>query len=241
MPQFVAPDDGIEKAITIMLLNDFSQLPVLDANKHARGILRWPTIIKALLDAKPAGRAADWAGEARTMHHDRSIYDAFEEVLSYEYVLVTEDNTKVCGIVTAYDLGIYAQETLVPYMLVEEIELALRGLIDKFQLDSRKQKPPERQDKGIKEEKVPSLGELIRILAHGDNWQKLKTRMSQAEVLGVMDAVRHYRNAIMHFNSQTGPDEDGARLDMQWLKVIARFFGQTGLDGPEHRLMKAGS
>src|SRR5438552_10037394 len=95
MPQSVMPGNPIEKAITIMLLNDFSQLPVME-NGHAKGIIRWPSVIKGLFDSKQKGTASDWATEARTMHRDRSIYDAFEEVLSYEYVLVTADHMKVC-------------------------------------------------------------------------------------------------------------------------------------------------
>jgi predicted transcriptional regulator len=235
-PQSVLPGDPIPKAITIMLLNDFSQLPVLDSNSHAKGILRWPTIIKGLLDAKPIGKASDWATEARTMHRDRSIYDAFDEVLSYEYVLVTQDHTTVCGIVTAYDLGVYSHETLIPYMLVEEVELALRQLVKKHQLDRRKQKGPNDKPKQSQDEKVPSLGELIATLRHEDNWQKLPTRMSQAEFLGVMDTVHRYRNSIMHFNQQpTAFGTAKPALEIQSLKVIARFLSQIGVDGPEHR------
>jgi hypothetical protein len=241
LPTFVYPDDPLDKAITLMVINDFSQLPVLDKSEQPKGILRWPTILKGLLDSKPLGKASSWATEARTMHRDRSIYDAFEEVLRYEYVLITEDHTKVCGIVTNYDLGAFAHENLVPFMLVGEIELSLRAIIDKHQLDRTKQQQPNDRRPATNGVKEPSLNELMAVLRHEENWQKLKTKLAQKELLDAIDAVRIIRNALMHFNKSRDANDTEPFADMQRLKLVARFLGQIGLDGPNSSQDNAGA
>ena len=43
-PASVTPNDGLKTAITHMMSNDFSQIPVIEADRHVRGIITWESI-----------------------------------------------------------------------------------------------------------------------------------------------------------------------------------------------------
>ncbi len=220
----VAPNASIREAASIMLLNDFSQLPVVDEKGKIWGILRWPSLVKGFLDGKPLGTAKAWAVEGQTMRDDRSIYDAFEAVLQYEYVVLTNQESHACGIVTVYDLANFANESLVPYLLVEGIELELRDLIERTKMDLEKRTKTNNLD----DRSVPSFERLIRVLDHADNWAKIRTEMSKEIVLKAIDTVRTTRNRLMHFKLDQPLDNEKRTS----LAIIARFLDQVGLDGP---------
>jgi predicted transcriptional regulator len=43
-PVSVAPDASVERAVTIMLSKDFSQLPVMTSERCVKGVISWSTI-----------------------------------------------------------------------------------------------------------------------------------------------------------------------------------------------------
>ena len=45
-PMKVGPCDTLARAVTIMLTNDFSQLPVMSGNRDVKGVVSWQSIAK---------------------------------------------------------------------------------------------------------------------------------------------------------------------------------------------------
>jgi CBS domain-containing protein len=58
-PTCVQPDDGVDKAITLMLLNDFSQLPVMTTEREFKGIIGWTSLGSRLALNKACSRVGD--------------------------------------------------------------------------------------------------------------------------------------------------------------------------------------
>ena len=58
-PVWVKPDATTEQAITIMLLNDYSQLPVMQSERDPKGIFSWRTLGSRLVLGRSANMYAN--------------------------------------------------------------------------------------------------------------------------------------------------------------------------------------
>ena len=215
-PVSVNPNDTLECATTVMLLNDYSQLPVMQGEYHVKGVVSWESIgIRTSLN-----RDCKYVRDC--MDTDYHVIDAgaplFEAVGIIErngYVLV-KDNNKITGIVTASDIAQQFVQLSTPFLLVGEIEGRLRHLIrEKFTVEDLKCTFPDAESP-----EDLTFGEYAQLLGKDENWERLGlSGIDRKKFLERLDEVRKIRNEVMHFSVDDLPPETVNKL-----KSFAGFF-----------------
>lgn len=213
----VAPNDKLERATTLMLTNDFSQLPVMVGARDVKGMITWKTIGIRLALGRPCQECRDAMETAQLISDEVSLLEAVEVIATHDYVLVTKADKTISGVVTASDLGSQFKTLSEPFLLVGEIESGIRNLLyGKF--NKKQLQAAQHEVDSTREVNTPSdltFGEYIRLLEPDDNWAKLGLRIDRKEFIRQLNRVRETRNDVMHF------DPDG--LDPEDKKFLVEF------------------
>ncbi len=220
-PVSVAPNATLQEAVTIMLANDFSQLPVMTSERDVKGVVSWNSIGTRLALGKNGSRAHELMDPLQEIRADSSLFQAIPIIVQHQYVLIRGSDNRITGIVTASDLSLQFQQLAEPFILLGEIENHIRRIIgDRFSIDEL----ANASDPGDAERKVESVadltfGEYIRLLEHPDRWARLNLSIDRATFCKRLDRVRSIRNDVMHFDPDGIPPEDLERL-----RDFARFL-----------------
>lgn len=75
-PTSVNPNATVEQAITLMLLHDFSQLPVMQSERSLKGAVTWQSIGKNLVLGKPCASVQDCMDEPAEISSETSLFAA---------------------------------------------------------------------------------------------------------------------------------------------------------------------
>ncbi|RZK37445.1 MAG: CBS domain-containing protein [Hymenobacter sp.] len=129
-PIYVAPDASLACAITVMLSNGFSQLPVMTNERDVKGVISWSSIGVRLAMSKRGTVVRELMEPHQEIRASDSIFAAIVVVNQYDYVLVRGDDRRITGIITAADLNNQFQKLAEPFLLLGEIENQIRRLID---------------------------------------------------------------------------------------------------------------
>ena len=213
-PTSAAPDETVQKAITVMLANDFSQLPVMTSERDVKGIISWSSIGSRLA----VGKSGLYVRELMDNHHEiraeLSLFQAIPVIVQYQYVLVRGSDNKITGIVTATDLSLQFQQLAEPFLLLGEIENHVRRLLgDNFTPDELAVvRDPNDRDRKITRVADLSFGEYVRLLENNAQWQKIRVPIDRQVFVTLLDRVREIRNDVMHFDPDGVPPEDLERL-----------------------------
>ncbi|MBI5354562.1 MAG: CBS domain-containing protein [Chloroflexi bacterium] len=213
-PLSVKLDMKLEVATSLMLLHDFSQLPVMETERDVRGIISWETIGSRLALGQVCKNVRDCMEPHHEISVEVSLFSIIDTIVMHEYVLIRDSTNKICGIVTTSDLSQQFRQLGEPFLLLGEIENYIRHLIqDKFTIaDLEKTRNP--SDKGRKITSVFDLtfGEYIRLLQIPIHWSKLKLLIDRGVFIEYLDKVRLIRNDVMHFDPDGIPESDLAKL-----------------------------
>ena len=212
----VTPDASLEQAVTTMMLNDFSQLPVMVGERDVKGVVTWSSIAMRSVLGQPGGRIADYTATPVVLDGDASIFDAIQAIVQHDFVLVRDRERRIAGIVTAADLSLQFRALSEPFLLLSEIETHVRNLIGQTFTTSELVAA---RDPGSTYEvhSVADLtfGEYVFLLRQPANWSRLGVRIDRAAFCEQLDRVRTIRNQVMHF------DPDG--LDEGDIQVLQEF------------------
>lgn len=220
-PISVKPDSTLAQAVTVMLTNDFSQLPVMTGPRELKGVISWKTIGSRLALKRPCSHVRDAMEPAQVVSVDESLFDAIAKIASHDYVLVQGSDKLFTGIVTASDFNFQFQALAEPFLLVGEIENGLRGILhQKFSLKELEEaKAPGDDGRTIESPSDLTLGEYVRLVEPEKRWKKLKVEIDRVEFLSRLNRVREVRNDVMHFDPD-GLDPD----DLIFLREFAQFL-----------------
>ncbi|WP_322103952.1 CBS domain-containing protein [Paraburkholderia sp. J41] len=225
-PRYVAPDCSVAEAMTIMMLRDYSQLPVMTTEREVKGIVTWSSIAHHLqFDGERPVTVQACMQQAVEVPESASLFNVIGLIAEESYVLVRGSDKKITGIVTATDLNEQFQQLSEPFLLLGEIENHIRSLIDgKFTPDELKVlKDPADANRTVESVADLTLGESIRLLESEDNWKKIDVPLDRAVFTGELNEVRRIRNDVMHF------DPDGITPeDHDTLRAFVRFLHQIG-------------
>lgn len=239
-PTSVHPDAEIISAVTIMLMNNFSQLPVILHERQVLGLLSWRSLGSRLSQGSDCKLVRDAMDVCEVLEADASLFDAIERLKTHDCVLVRSEG-KISGIMTAYDISITFGQLGEPFLILGEIENHVRSLIaTKF---SRAELATARDatDAGRPVEDISDLtfGEYVRLLENPTNWQKLGLRIDRSHFVKKLEEIRIIRNDVMHFDPEGIEESDLKKLRdfvaflqrLQRLKIESKPLAQGAAKG----------
>lgn len=220
----VGQDDTLKKAVTMMLQFDYSQLPIMHGEREVKGMISWKSIASRYAIGGECCKVQHCREDAQVVDGNGTLFDAIPTIVKYGYVLVRNpQDRKITGIVTASDLSLQFQQLAEPFLLLREIELHIRQLLQDKVLsqdldwlasaDTTAPKPNSISDL--------SFGGYIRLVQRPEVWQRLALNIDQASLTKQLEDVRQIRNDVMHFD----PDPMTAKqLDV--LQNASKFMQQ---------------
>jgi len=220
----VGQDDTLKKAVTMMLQSDYSQLPIMHGEREVKGMISWKSIASRYAIGGECCKVQHCREDAQVVDGDGTLFDAIPTIVKHGYVLVRNpQDKKITGIVTASDLSLQFQQLAEPFLLLREIELHIRQLLQDKVLsedldwlvsaDTTAPKPNSISDL--------SFGGYIRLVQRPEVWQRLALNIDQASLTKQLEDVRQIRNDVMHFD----PDPLTAK-QLEVLKNAAKFMQQ---------------
>jgi len=220
----VGQDDSLAKAVTKMLQFDYSQLPIMHGEREVKGMISWRSIATRYTFGGECCKVQNCREDVQVVDANGTLFDAIPTIVKHGYVLVrSQQDRKITGIVTASDLSLQFQQLAEPFLLIREIELHIRQLLqDKLSPEDLKSAIPEGVD-------IPaptstsdlSFGGYVRLLQKPDVWTKVALSIDQASMTAQLEQVRLIRNDVMHF------DPDPLTSDqLDTLKNTSKFMQQ---------------
>lgn len=129
-PVSVSPDTAIAEAITIMLMNDFSQLPVMTSDREVKGLISWKSLGTLWSQGRDCSRVGDAMDRHSEIEAEASLFDAIALLRRDDCVLVRDRQKRISGIITSYDVSVTFSELSEPFLILDEIENHIRQLIE---------------------------------------------------------------------------------------------------------------
>lgn len=224
-PVSVNPNATIAEAVTLMLLHDYSQLPVMQGERVLKGVVTWQSIGTKHVLARSCTTVQDCLEPAPEIDGDASLFSAINAIVERGFVLVRDGQKTISGIVTTTDLSLQFRQLAEPFLLLGEIEKHLRRISDgKFSAQElQKVKDPGDVQRQISDLTDLTFGEHIRLLEEPQRWAALKLNIDRSTFVRLLNDVREIRNNVMHF------DPDGtAPSELENLRKFVRLLGVLG-------------
>jgi hypothetical protein len=220
-PLSVSPDTKLEEAVTHMLTNDFSQLPVMTSGRDVKGMITWTSIGSRLAMGKNCSVARELMEQHQEIRSDASLLSAISIIAEHQYVLIRGHDQMITGIVTASDLNLQFQQLAEPFLLLAEIENHVRRVISQrfTQTELESAKDPTDTKRVVTSVVDLTYGEYIRLLENPERWDKLNITVDRKTCLEKLESVRRIRNDVMHFDPNGIPERD-----LMTLREFARFL-----------------
>ncbi|MEV4144582.1 CBS domain-containing protein [Amycolatopsis sp. NPDC049691] len=205
----VGANSTVHEAVTRMLLNDYSQLAVLNGPRNVRGAVTWRSIAQAL-HQKPDATVTDAVDtRVEVVAYDRDLFDVLPTLQQREFVFVTDVSKAVMGIVTTADVVRRYGEMATPFFQLGELDQTLRWIL-KGALDLATVQPL--CNRKIKNFDDLSFGDYQRILGNKDIWQELGWPLDRQAFIARLEEIRLIRNKVMHFHPDPVPEDAIERL-----------------------------
>ena len=131
-PMTVLPDDPANKALELMAEYDYSQLPVVDEQKIAQGLVTSDSILRALsyfgvtVDKLQVSAAMVKAARFRP---DEDLFELLAKLRDTYAVLIIDRDSRLIGMITSYDAMEYFRRRAEDMMYIEDIEVTLKDHI----------------------------------------------------------------------------------------------------------------
>ncbi len=212
-PISVKPNDDLKAAITHMMSNDFSQIPVMTSPRDVKGIVTWESIGTRTALGQAGDEARHYMNPPEIIDGQRPLFDAVSIITRIGYVLVkTRDNT-ITGIVTASDLNGLFLQLAEPFLLIGQIESHIRRIMH-GKYTREELMTINATFVGQSTEHIASLtfGDYCRLLEDPSRWERLNLRFDQVVFVKQLHEIRNIRNNVMHFNPDGLDPEDVRKL-----------------------------
>jgi predicted transcriptional regulator len=201
-PITINRDAKLSEAITLMMMHNFSQLPVMSNPKTVAGLITWEKIGNGITNGISSNEVKDFLKtHVVKLELDTPLLEAIRTVIKEEIVIVLKKDKSLSGIVTITDISSQFFTLTEPFLLLEKIENLIRLLLDeKFLLEDLVSVCFD----GEKAEFIDDLnfGQYIRLIEKETNWQKLNLSIERVPFIKQLDKIRNIRNDIMHFDSE---------------------------------------
>lgn len=206
----VAPNSTLGEAVTLMLTNNVSQLPVMTSDREVKGMISWSSIGSRLAVENKSDSVSHFMERHYELGSDISIFSAIALIAEHDYVLVRDSEKKISGIVTTSDLSIQFHQLGEPFLLIGEIENHIRLLVaNKFSATELKNAcDPADTEREVSDVSDLTFGEYVRLLEDPRHWDRLALPLDRKTFIDQLKKVRDIRNDVMHFDPDPlGEDE----------------------------------
>jgi predicted transcriptional regulator len=216
-------DDSLEKARTLMMRHDFSQLAVMSGKRDLLGTVTWESIVDALLRSSQA-TVRDAMRSAEVVPVEDNLLGRVQLIMEKGFVFVRAKDRTIQGIITTTDLSQQFADLATPYFILGEIEQRLRRKIDEeFSgeeiASTKNEDDPARE---IKSAADLTLGECARLLEVPAHWERVGWKVTRTIFIELLHKVRDVRNEVMHFSPD--PLEPTQLADLKdlvrWLRKL---------------------
>jgi CBS domain-containing protein len=219
----VSPNSTFEEAITKMLLNDYSQLAVMQGSRSLVGAVTW----KSIAQARHANGRAPFRQaiiQAREVRFDQELVDVLSDLVAHDFLFVRNQANEIAGIVTTADVVLEYGELATPFLLIGELDRLLRRLISQtFQVSEVQAACPPDGQRSVESFDQMSFGDYQRVLQNPANWQRLGWPLDRRVFDERLSELREVRNDVMHFNPDPVPSDAIAKL-----RAAIRLMRQYG-------------
>jgi CBS domain-containing protein len=230
-PVTVRAGDTVAQALDLMLENNYSQLPVIDGRGAVLGLFSASSLIRGMASQSEARAILEgWVDEylepASHAAGDESL-DVVLDRLTADQPLLVGTREQTYGLLTCVDALQHCYRLTQPYLLVRDIELALRDLISGcVPADQLGQtlarvlaKRPTTGRPGNRGTELLELQDLTfneyqEIVCDKVNAEHFGKILGprRSPFYGQLTKVREIRNTVMHFRSEPSlPDLDVLR------------------------------
>jgi predicted transcriptional regulator len=233
----IPPTHLVRDAIQLMLEHGYSQIPVVHdgdvlgvfsyrslAKEAANMTLRELTSQRCAPGDLPVDEFLEPFEFARVTQEMNHVFD----VLDRDNAVLIGTPDRLIGILTPMDFLRYLYRVASPFVLVSEIELAVRALM-RLALDEEQIRVAARRSLGAaygSEDKVPMTLEDMTfdnyqsMLSNGENWRTLESVFgsTRTRVSAKLKEVGAIRNALFHFRREFTVKEHQSLADHRnWL------------------------
>jgi CBS domain-containing protein len=218
----VAPNATFDEAVTKMLLNDFSQLAVLNGPRNLRGAITWHSIAHAR-HADTEARLSDAIdADAVAVRYDKELIDVLPELQRTGFVFVRDQENVVAGIVTTSDVVRAYGDMAMPFFQIGELDRSLRRVIARNLGLDQIGALCGRQIRSYDE---LSMGQYQRVLDDPGVWAGLGWPLDRSAFIERLDEIRQIRNDVMHFKPD--PPPAGTIDKLRKLNSLLRQYGEV--------------
>ena len=227
-PLTVNRDAKLKEAITLMMLHNYSQLPVISSPRNVIGVITWESIGYAITNGKDSENIKDYIEkDFVVLNYETPILDAVTKIIKHDFALILKKDKSLSGIVTIADISLQFVNVTEPFLLLEQIENHIRQILDgKFLLDELREFC-KIGDEECKIDYIDDLtfGNYIKIIEKPEHWDKLNLSIERSHFIKQLDKIRIIRNDIMHFDPEgiTQEQRDDLFKMSNFLMVLRRL------------------
>jgi CBS domain-containing protein len=218
----VRPDSKLDEAITKMMVNDFSQLPVMSDEKTIDGIISWRTIgIAKNFNSQKESVKDHMVRGAVLLNSTDNFLDSVQKILEKEFAFVRSVEGRICGIITLYDIALQFRFVAEPFIELQHIETSIRRLIDaRIENSTFLHFCNERYGSTkIRSTRDLTFGQYLNILGNEQMWHHLNLNLDRKVFTDKLHCVRVIRNEVMHFRTK-----EMSKQNLKHLKDVSKFF-----------------
>lgn len=131
----VGPEESLSTVETLMIMNDFSQIPVMNkSHRELYGSVTWQSIARWQGEKTQATARQVMEKDGQTARSSDSLLLHISRIIENEYLYIQDPTGSYVGILTATDLAEGFHATAGPFIKLGEIENRLRALVDHLPL-----------------------------------------------------------------------------------------------------------
>lgn len=191
------------EATTEMRLHGVDHLVVLSSKGEARGVVTWRRIAEAALlsyDGRLPSHVRSVVESVEHVAYDSDIAEAIDRMEKCGYVLVKDKRGVTTGLVTFRDVGVWFREQSEAFIVLGDIERALRVLVSTFPMDEIRTCLDRALVGEINDVTELTFGSLIRVLDEPTRWARLELGLDRVRTVKALHDAREGRNSIVHLS-----------------------------------------
>jgi CBS domain-containing protein len=236
-PVTVSPSDTVATALRLMQENRFSQLPVVE-DGIVRGVFSLWSLARLVEQAPAKVNIVDIeVEEVMEAIPSVTVNDSLHSIMSMldqHEALIVASPAGVQALATHSDVLRYFYRVARPYILLQEIELALRALITGCapanELERCAKRALERKYEGGRTSVPTALEDMSfddyrSVITNRDNWPLFEGTLGKNRLLiaGKLERIRDLRNTVFHFRDELRAlDYETLVAERDWLLNKAR-------------------